>query len=88
MAWYQEILLESLSNADIVRELIAFLIVVVTVGIALILVLSTVISDDAANRFDRSKQVLTAMIEILGTVVVFILLREHQKLLSKGQSIK
>jgi hypothetical protein len=63
--------LVSLSNADIARGLIAFLIVVVTVGIALILVLSTVISDDAATRFDHGKQVLTAMLGILGTVAGF-----------------
>jgi hypothetical protein len=41
------------------------------VGIALILVLSTIISDDAANRFDHGKQVLTTMIGILGTIVGF-----------------
>jgi hypothetical protein len=63
--------LVNLSNAQIARGLIAFLIAVVTVGIALILVLSTIISDDVTNRFDHGKQVLTTMIGILGTIVGF-----------------
>jgi hypothetical protein len=66
-------ILASLAKEGIARGLIAFLIAIVTVGIALILVLSTILSNgnDAANRFDRGKQVLTAMIGILGTIVGF-----------------
>jgi hypothetical protein len=71
--------LTSLSKPEVARGLITFLITIVTVGIALVLVLSTILltGDDAVKdavnekRFDRGKQVLTAMIGILGTIVGF-----------------
>jgi hypothetical protein len=63
----------NLAKHEISRGLITFLVAIVTVGVALILVLSTILGDgnDAANRFDRGKQVLTAMIGILDTIVGF-----------------
>jgi uncharacterized membrane protein YfcA len=67
-------LLTSLSDPKIARGLITFLIAVVTVSIALIMVLSTIMlkdGDDADKRFDRGKQILTTMIGVLGTIVGF-----------------
>jgi len=61
------------SNEATPRGMIAFLIAFVTVGIALILVLSTIISNDndRAVRFSQGKEVLTALLGILGTIVGF-----------------
>ena len=55
------------------RGMITFLIAVVTVGIAIILVLATVISDssDRERRFSQGKEILTAFLGILGTIVGF-----------------
>jgi hypothetical protein len=55
------------------RGLITFLIAVVTVAIALILVLATIVSDspDREKRFSQGKEVLTALIGVLGTIVGF-----------------
>jgi hypothetical protein len=70
---YQQGFIERISQERSARGLITFLIAVVTVGIALILVLSNIISEgeDAEKRFDRGKQVLTTMIGVLGTIVGF-----------------
>lgn len=67
-------LLTSLANIEVARGLITFLIAISTVGIAIIVSLSTVISSprpDDNERFDRAKQVLTILIGVLGTIVGF-----------------
>lgn len=70
----QEFLLH-LAEDKVARGLITFLIAISTVGIAIILAVSTVMGngDDAAadKRFDRGKQVLSVMIGVLGTIVGF-----------------
>jgi hypothetical protein len=55
------------------RSMITLLISVVTVGIALILVLATIVSDsdDRERRFSQGKEVLTALLGVLGTIVGF-----------------
>lgn len=56
------------------RGLIAFLIAITTVGIALILTISTVFGSggiEAEKSFDRGKQVLSTLIGVLGTIVGF-----------------
>ena len=54
------------------RSMITLLISVVTVGIALILVLSTIVSESFdEKRFSQGKEVLTALIGVLGTIVGF-----------------
>ncbi len=55
------------------RSMITFLIAVVTVGIALILVLASIVSDspDREKRFSQGKEVLTALLGVLGTIVGF-----------------
>jgi hypothetical protein len=66
-------LLPSLASLSTSRGLITFLIAVVTVTIALILAIATVVSDsqDRAARFAQGKEVLTALIGVLGTIVGF-----------------
>ena len=66
-------LLPSLASIPVSRGLITFLIAVVTVMIALILVLATVVSDspDLFKRFSQGKEVLTMLIGVLGTIVGF-----------------
>jgi hypothetical protein len=66
--------LTSLASKEVARGLITFLIAITTVGIAVILALSTIIlkgGDEDDKRFDRGKQVLTMLIGVLGTIVGF-----------------
>ena len=66
--------LKLLSETDAARGLITFLITVATVGIALILAISTIAleeGDEGDKRFDRGKQVLSILIGVLGTIVGF-----------------
>ena len=67
--------LASLQNLEIARGLITFLVVFTTIVIAIILVLyittSTLSGDEVKNRFGFGKEVLTALIGILGTVLGF-----------------
>ncbi len=66
--------LEQLGTFEISRGLITFLIAFTTVGIAIILTISTVVLQDSPEndkRFDRGKQVLTVLIGVLGTIVGF-----------------
>ena len=66
-------LLISLAGIATARGLITFLIAVVTVTIALILTISTVVSesDEREKRFTQGKEILTALIGVLGTIVGF-----------------
>ncbi len=64
--------LKLLSNKDIARGLITFLIAISTVGIAIILAISTLVlteGPEGDKRFDRGKQVLAVLIGVLGTIV-------------------
>jgi beta-lactam-binding protein with PASTA domain len=66
--------LRTLADKEVARGLITFLIAITTVGIALILALSTIVlkgGTDDDKRFDRGKQVLTILIGVLGTIVGF-----------------
>jgi hypothetical protein len=67
--------LSSLQNLEIARGLITFLVVFTTVIIAIILVsyiaTSTLESQDVKDRFGFGKEVLTALIGILGTILGF-----------------
>ena len=66
--------LKQLSNKEVARGLITFLIAIATVGIALILAISTLVlteGSDGDKRFDRGKQVLSVLIGVLGTIVGF-----------------
>jgi hypothetical protein len=67
-------LLEELGKFEVARGLITFLIAFTTVGIAIIIVVSTVVLNDSPEndkRFDRGKQVLSVLIGVLGTIVGF-----------------
>jgi len=65
--------LKLLADRDFARGLITFLIAIATVGIAIILAISSLVSsgDKDDDRFDRGKQVLTILIGVLGTIVGF-----------------
>jgi len=66
--------LASLGDKTVARGLITFLITFTTIGIAIMLAISTLFSSSATDgdkRFDQGKQVLTALIGILGTIVGF-----------------
>jgi hypothetical protein len=66
--------LDSLSDRAVARGLITFLITFTTVGIAIILAVSTIFAssgDDEDKRFDKGKQVLSVLIGLLGTIVGF-----------------
>lgn len=66
-------LLPVISVTAAARGLITFMVVLVAMSIALILVLSTILSDtsDRRQRFSEGKEVLTALIGVLGTIVGF-----------------
>ena len=66
--------LAGLADPQIARGLITFLIAITTVGIAVILTISTILGRDGDaddKRFDRGKQVLSTLIGVLGTIVGF-----------------
>jgi hypothetical protein len=67
--------LVSLQNLEIARGLITFLVVFTTVVIAIILVFyiatSTLQGQDVKDRFGFGKEILTALIGILGTILGF-----------------
>ncbi|HLK68283.1 MAG TPA: PASTA domain-containing protein [Bryobacteraceae bacterium] len=68
------VFLNNLGKKEVARGLITFLIAISTVGIAIILSISTLLlpaGDDGDKRFDRGKQVLTVLIGVLGTIVGF-----------------
>ena len=66
--------LNNLADKEVARGLITFLIAITTVGLALILAISTLVlgaGDEGDKRFDRGKQVLSVLIGVLGTIVGF-----------------
>jgi hypothetical protein len=66
--------LTNLANKEVARGLITFLVALATVGIAIILAISTLVlteGDAGDKRFDRGKQVLSVLVGILGTIVGF-----------------
>jgi hypothetical protein len=66
--------LNNLADKEVARGLITFLIAITTVGIAIILAISTLVlgaGDEGDKRFDRGKQVLSILIGVLGTIVGF-----------------
>ncbi len=72
--WGKGGFLASLSDRAVARGLITFLITFTTIGIAIILAISTIFGssgDDEDKRFDKGKQVLSVLIGILGTIVGF-----------------
>jgi PASTA domain-containing protein len=66
--------LNNLADKEVARGLITFLIAITTVGVAIILAISTLVlgaGDEGDKRFDRGKQVLSVLIGVLGTIVGF-----------------
>lgn len=65
-------LLTRLADADAARGLITFVFAIGVIALALIIVTAIVTSDDDdGKRFDRSKEILTTLIAILGTILGF-----------------
>jgi hypothetical protein len=63
-----------LADQNTARGLITFLITATSAALFIILAISTVVaseSTDADKRFDRSKQILTMLVGILGTIIGF-----------------
>jgi hypothetical protein len=67
--------LASMAKADISRGLITYLFAVVTIGIAVALVLSTLVGPEPTDandaRFQRGKEVLSLLLGVFGTIVGF-----------------
>jgi PASTA domain len=64
----------TLADQSIARGLITFLITATSAALFIILAISTVVASDAVDadkRFDRSKQILTMLVGILGTIIGF-----------------
>jgi hypothetical protein len=71
---YGQGFLTKLADKEVARGLITFLIAITTVGVAIILAISTLVlteGDAGDKRFDRGKQVLSILIGVLGTIVGF-----------------
>ncbi len=70
---YLKELLELLSQASQARALITFLMAFVTVSVAIILIMYAALSesDQAKERFIMGKEIFTALLGILGTIVGF-----------------
>lgn len=70
---YHGSFLTNLSDTAVARGLITFFFTLGAIGIAVVMVAALFLSTqpDFATRFDRGKEVLTALIAILGTVVGF-----------------
>jgi hypothetical protein len=80
--------LEGLADRSVARGLITFLIAIATVGIAVILAISTIVlqeGNESDKRFDRGKQVLTILIGVLGTIVGFYFASTTDQQLPPGQ---
>jgi hypothetical protein len=67
--------LASMAKADLARGLITYLFAVVTIGIAVALVLSTLVGPEPTDvndgRFQRGKEVLSLLLGVFGTIVGF-----------------
>lgn len=65
-------LLVRLSNVESARGLITFVFVIGVMALALIIVTANVVGDgNDSGRFERSKEILTTLIAILGTILGF-----------------
>jgi hypothetical protein len=67
--------LASMARADLARGLITYIFAVVTIGIAVALVLSTLVGPEPTDandgRFQRGKEVLSLLLGVFGTIVGF-----------------
>src|SRR6266478_297677 len=72
--WGKGAFLDTLKEITVTRGLITFLIAITTMGIAIMLAISTLFGkggEEEDKRFDRGKQVLSVLIGLLGTIVGF-----------------
>ena len=66
--------LQSMSRTDYARGLITYLFAVVTIGTAVVLVVSaltTSADDQHEKRFQRGKEILSLLLGVFGTIVGF-----------------
>src|SRR6266851_3582509 len=72
--WGKQGFLTSLQEIPVARGLITFLIAITTMGIAIMLAISTIFGESGTDQdktFDKGKQVLSVLIGLLGTIVGF-----------------
>ncbi|MEM8849048.1 MAG: hypothetical protein AAGE03_03335 [Pseudomonadota bacterium] len=78
-SWYapeldtqEQLLLTRLADVEMARGLITFVFTIGVIALALIIVTANVTSNDGDSvRFERSKEILTSMVAILGTILGF-----------------
>lgn len=78
VGWDHHVLLR-MSNIEFARGLITYLFAVVTIGTAVVLVVSALVSegqDIHQERFQRGKEILSLLLGIFGTIVGFYFGRE------------
>ncbi len=73
MVFFDDDLLKNLGNTDIARGLITFIYAFGVMLVALILLVALFTSEDeqVGEKFDKAKELFTAMIAILGTILGF-----------------
>lgn len=65
-------LLDNLADVEYARGVITFIFAVGTIGIAIILTIAALLGDpQAAERFNRGKEVFTILVGIFGTIIGF-----------------
>jgi len=86
MNWDKGHVLNSMSQIEFARGLITYLFAVVTIGTAVVLVVSALTSSEQSDvykeRFNRGKEVLALLLGVFGTIVGFYFGRE---VAAKGQ---
>lgn len=78
--------LVGMGKAQFARGLITYLFAVVTIGTAVVLVLSAVLGTDK-ERFDRGKEVLGLLLGVFGTMVGFYFASELSKPEAQGELV-
>jgi hypothetical protein len=78
--------LVGMGKAQFARGLITYLFAVVTIGTAVVLVLSAVLGTDK-ERFDRGKEVLGLLLGVFGTMVGFYFASELSKTEAQGELV-
>lgn len=85
LGWDKGLVLIKMGEVGFARGLITYLFAVVTIGTAVVLVVSALTSDDTPShrrRFQRGKEILSLLLGVFGTIVGFYF---GSEVASKGQ---